>query len=254
MLAIFKKELVNVPQELQSPVAYSNSNSNKNKAKLPPQIFKDFVTSHPPNAFSINFGDSALIACVPHNHDRMFCGLDNIYCTFMGRLDNLHSLNRQYGLSKVSNEAMFVIEAYRTLRDRGPYPAHEVLKGLDGNFGFVLYDSVAGTVFAALGKNEGQNLMYWGLAADGSVVISDNLDIIKGSCAKSFAPFPNGCMFHSQQGLMSFEHPRREMKAMPRIDSEGVLCGANFKADDQSRVNVMPRVGSEVNCAVWGSR
>lgn len=45
---------------------------------------------------------------------------------------------------------MYVIEAYRTLRDRGPYPAHEVLKDLDGSFGFVVYDTKAGTVFVAL--------------------------------------------------------------------------------------------------------
>jgi len=250
-LAIFNKGSVNVPEELQA-------SPSSNKPKLPPQIFNDFISSHPHNAFSVNFGDSALLAFVPpvnsSVNQRMFCGLDNIYCIFMGRLNNLHSLNKQYGLSKVSNEAMFVIEAYRTLRDRGPYPAHEVLKGLDGNFGFVLYDSLAGTVFAAHGDNEGKKLMYWGIAADGSVVISDNLELIKESCAKSFAPFPNGCMFHSKEGLMSFEHPMRKMKAMTRIDSEGVICGANFKADDQSRVNVMPRVGSEVNCAVWGTR
>lgn len=69
---------------------------------------------------------------------------------FMGSLNNLSSLNKQYGLSKGSNEAMFVIEAYRTLRDRGPYPAHQVLRDLEGSFGFVLYDCKAGTIFAAL--------------------------------------------------------------------------------------------------------
>lgn len=40
-------------------------------------------------------------------------------------------------------------------------------------------------------NNEGLNL-YWGIAADGSVVISENLELIKASCAKSFAPFPSG--------------------------------------------------------------
>ncbi|KAM3733491.1 hypothetical protein ACB098_11G139500 [Castanea mollissima] len=84
---------------------------------------------------------------------------------------------------------MFVIEAYRTLRDRGPYPADQVLKDLDGSFGFVVYDNKARTVFAALGANE-EIRLFWGIAADGSVVISDNLDVIKASCAKSYAPFP----------------------------------------------------------------
>lgn len=43
-----------------------------------------------------------------------------------------------------------MIEAYRTLRDRGPYPADQVVKDLDGSFSFVVYDSKAGSVFTAL--------------------------------------------------------------------------------------------------------
>ncbi|KAJ0082073.1 hypothetical protein Patl1_10787 [Pistacia atlantica] len=238
MLAIFNKGVVNPPQELHSPASLSSSR----KPKLPEQICKDFVQSHPSNTCLINFANDASLAYAPLQNpystsQRLFCGIDNIYCIFMGSLNNLSNLNKQYGLSKGSNEAMFVIEAYRTLRDRGPYPAHEVLKDLDGSFGFVVYDIKAGSIFAAL-------------ASDGSVVISDDLQVIKASCAKSFAPFPTGI----EQGLMSFEHPRSQMKPMPRIDSEGVMCGANFKVDFQSRMTTtMPRVGSEANWALSGS-
>ncbi|KAJ4703448.1 putative Stem-specific protein TSJT1 [Melia azedarach] len=253
MLAIFNKGLVNPPQELHSPASLISSA----KPKLPGEIFNEFLSSQPSNAFSINFGNAAALAYVPPQNSyisqRFFCGLDNIYCMFLGSLNNLSNLNKQYGLSKGSNEAMFVIKAYRTLRDRGPYPAHQVLRDLDGSFGFVLYDSKAGSVFAALGADE-EVRMFWGIAADGSVVVSDKLEVIKGSCAKSFAPFPTGCMFHSEQGLMSFEHPMSKMKAMPRIDSEGAMCGANFKVDSQSRMKSMPRVGSEANWALSGSR
>lgn len=76
--------------------------------------------------------------------------MDEIYCIFLGSLNNLCSLIKQYGLSKGTNEAMFVMEAYRTLRDRGPYPADQVLKDFDGSFGFVIYDNKAKVVFAAL--------------------------------------------------------------------------------------------------------
>ncbi|PKI69307.1 hypothetical protein CRG98_010308 [Punica granatum] len=145
---------------------------------------------------------------------------------------------------------MLVIEAYRTLRDRGPYPADQVLKDLDGDYGFVIFDNKAGTVFVAAGPSERVKL-FWGVAGDGSLAISDSLEVIKGGCAKSYAPFPASCMFHSEHGLMSFEHPTSMMKAMPRIDSEGVMCGANFKVDVQSKVNSMPRVGSEANWAMW---
>lgn len=60
-----------------------------------------------------------------------------------------------------------------------------------------------------------------------------------------------GCMFHSEAGLMSFEHPMNKLKAMPRIDSEGVMCGANFKVDKFARVNSIPRVGSQSNWMEW---
>ncbi|KAA8519818.1 hypothetical protein F0562_014092 [Nyssa sinensis] len=252
MLGIFKKGLADAPKELNSPASLQATL----KPKLPQETLKDFLSSHPTNAFSIGFGDNACLAYAPPQrsysiHQRMFCGLDDIYCIFLGSLNNLCALNKQYGLSKCADEAMFVIQAYRTLRDRGPFPAHEVLKDLDGRFGFVLYDTKDGTIFAALGAEEGVKL-FWGIGADGSVVISDNLEVIKASCAKSFAPFPTGCMYHNKHGLMSFEHPTNKMKAMPRIDSEGSMCGANFKVDVVSKINSMPRVGSEANWATWG--
>ncbi|XAR56559.1 hypothetical protein NMG60_11037097 [Bertholletia excelsa] len=247
MLAIFHKAFAHPPEELNSPAS--------KKQKLPEETLRDFMSSHPDNTSSMSFAQAAVLAYVrPENlysqPQRLFCGFDDVYCIFLGTLNNLCSLIRQYGLSKGTNEAMFVIEAYRTLRDRGPYPADQVVKDLDGSFAFVVYDSRAGTVFAALGSDGGVKL-YWGIAADGSVVISDDLQVIKAGCAKSFAPFPQGCMFHSEGGLMSFEHPMNKMKAMPRIDSEGAICGAYFKVDKYTRVNSIPRRGSASNWMEW---
>ncbi|KAM7500807.1 hypothetical protein LguiA_025221 [Lonicera macranthoides] len=253
MLGIFKKNLVNPPKELNSDA------SSIIKEKLPQDTLNHFVSSnYRTGAFSFSFPDqSSLLAYAPAQSsypiNRMLCSVDDIYCIFLGSLNNLCSLNKQYGLSKSANEAMFVIEAYRTLRDRGPYPAHQVLKDLDGNFGFLVYDTKAGSVFTALGSDGGVKL-YWGIGPDDSVVISDNLEVIKASCAKSFAPFPTGCLYHSEGGLMSYEHPTNKLKAMPRVDSEGVLCGANFKVDVYSKSKSMPRVGSEANWATWGQQ
>ncbi|XP_039017339.1 stem-specific protein TSJT1-like [Hibiscus syriacus] len=253
MLAIFHKAFANPPEELNSPA----SHKSPKKPKQPEETLNDFLSHHPHNTFSMSFGNAAVLAYVRHEsqpsiNQRLFCGFDDMYCLFLGSLNNLNMLNRQYGLSKGSNEAMFVIEAYRTLRDRGPYPADQVVKDLDGSFAFVIYDSKTGTVFAALGSDGGVKL-YWGISADGSVVISDDLEVIKEGCAKSFAPFPKGFMFHSEGGLMSFEHPMNKIRAMPRVDSEGVICGSNFKVDVYSRVNSIPRVGSETNWTDWGS-
>jgi len=46
------------------------------------------------------------------------------------------------------------------------------------------------------GFNGGLKL-YWGIAGGGSVVISDDLNVIQEGCAKSFAPFPSGTIFFS---------------------------------------------------------
>ncbi|XP_061361486.1 stem-specific protein TSJT1-like [Gastrolobium bilobum] len=251
MLAIFHKAFAHPPEELNSPASYNGTK----KPKVPEETLREFLSHHPHNTFSLSFGHAAVLAYVRPDqpfsvHQRLFCGLDDIYCLFLGSLNNLCSLKKQYGLSRGTNEAMFVIEAYKTLRDRGPYPADQVVKDLDGSFAFVVYDSKVGSVFAALGSDGGVKL-YWGIAADGSVVISDDLDVIKEGCAKSFAPFPTGCMFHSEGGLMSFEHPMNKLKAMPRIDSEGTMCGANFKVDKYARVNSIPRVGSQANWMEW---
>ncbi|CAN7018713.1 hypothetical protein IGI04_022187 [Brassica rapa subsp. trilocularis] len=252
MLAIFQKTFAHPPEELNSPA----SNLSGKTPKLPGETLSDFLSNHPDSAFSMSFSDSAVLAFArPENshRPRMFSGVDGIYCVFLGTLNNLWDLNKQYGLSgKSSNEAMFVIEAYRTLRDRGPYPADQVLRGLEGSFAFVVYDAQTSSVFAALGS-DGAESLYWGIAADGSVVMSDDLKVIKQGCAKSFAPFPTGCMFHSESGLMSFEHPKNKMKAMQRIDSEGVICGANFKVDACSKINSIPRRGSEANWSLANS-
>uniref|UniRef100_A0ACD5YA39 Uncharacterized protein n=1 Tax=Avena sativa TaxID=4498 RepID=A0ACD5YA39_AVESA len=253
MLAIFQKQVAHAPQELNSP------RNGPAKPKNPDQILRDFHAAHPEDAFSTSFGGGAALACVAAqprslsgSYQRMFCGLDDIYCVFMGSLDNLSSLMRQYGLTgRSTNEALLVIEAYRTLRDRGPYPADQVVKDLSGSFAFVVFDSKSGAVFAAQSTDGGVPL-HWGVAADGSVVICDDRAVVKAGCGKSYAPFPAGCMFHSEGGLKSFEHPMNRLKAMPRVDSEGVMCGANFKVDAFTKINSMPRVGSATNwAATW---
>ena len=48
-----------------------------------------------------------------------------------------------------------------------------------------------GMLFVAQSGDEGVK-MYWGVGGDGWLVISDSLEVIKASCAKSFAPFPTG--------------------------------------------------------------
>ncbi|MFS7905333.1 putative nucleophile aminohydrolase [Helianthus anomalus] len=188
MLGVFKNGLVSAPKELNSP----SSSFHQHEEDQDQHPLKHFLKSYT-NAFS-----------VPLPQQRLFCSMDDIYCIFLGGLNNLCTLNKQYGLTKVANEPMFVIQAYKTLRDHGPYPAHSVLKELDGSFGFILYDVKSKIVFVSLGAN-GEVKLFWGIAADGSVVISDNLVAIKSSCSKSFAPFPTGEWRHQIGVLGEFK-------------------------------------------------
>lgn len=52
--------------------------------------------------------------------------------------------------------------------------------------------------------------LFWGIAADGSVMISDNEHCIKAGCGKSFAPFPagkEGLYGHRQYSILFFFFP-----------------------------------------------
>lgn len=79
----------------------------------------------------------------------MFAVVDDIFCIFQGHIENVATLKQQYGLNKTANEVIIAVEAYRTLRDRGPYPADQVLRDLHGKFAFILYDSSSKTAFVA---------------------------------------------------------------------------------------------------------
>lgn len=59
----------------------------------------------------------------------------------------------------------------------------------------------------------------------------------------------SGCFFTSSGGLRSYEHPHNELKAVPRVDSSGQVCGANFKVDAEAKKESsgIPRVGSAAN-------
>jgi len=60
-----------------------------------------------------------------------------------------------------------------------------------------------------------------------------------------------GCFFTSSSGLRSFEHPKNELKPVPRVDSSGDVCGATFKVDAETKREgtKMPRVDSSQNWA-----
>uniref|UniRef100_A0A2N9I7I9 DUF3700 domain-containing protein n=1 Tax=Fagus sylvatica TaxID=28930 RepID=A0A2N9I7I9_FAGSY len=167
-----------------------------------------------------------------YRKERLFAVVDDIFCLFQGHIENVALLKQQYGLNKTANEVVIVIEAYRTLRDRGPYPADQVVRDIHGKFAFILYESTSKATFIAADA-DGSVPFFWGNDSEGHLVLSDDAEIVKKGCGKSFAPFPKGCFFTSFGGLRSFEHLLNEVKPVPRVDSSGqVWCNFHFGCRD----------------------
>ncbi|KAK6937510.1 protein of unknown function DUF3700 [Dillenia turbinata] len=227
MLGVFSDEIMSPPEELVA--AGSRTPSPKTTAKA---LVSRFVQSKP-FAVSVHLNDEVFMAYSHHNesplHPRSFGVKDEIFCLFEGALDNLGILRQQYGLAKSANEVLLVIEAYKALRDRAPYPPSHMVAHLEGNFSFVVFDKSTSTLFVASDET-GKVPLSWGITADGYVAFANDADLLKGACGKSLASFPQGCFFSTAVGeIRSYENPKNKITAVPASEEE--IWGATFKVE-----------------------
>ncbi|GAB2266510.1 hypothetical protein Dimus_001514 [Dionaea muscipula] len=234
MLGVFSSSIVSPPDELVA--AGCRTPSPKTKSA---DLVKSFLQNNP-SAFSVQIGDDVQLA-LSHDKEsnlqpRSFALKDEIFCLFEGVLDNLGCLIQQYGLAKSANEVLLVIEAYKTLRDRAPYPPSHVVGHLEGNFAFIVYDKSTSTLFVA-SDQYGKVTLYWGITADGFVAFADDAQLLKGSCGKSLASFPQGCFFSTAIGeLRSFENPKNKVTAIPAPEED--IWGATYKVEGRAGLAV----------------
>uniref|UniRef100_A0ACD6A8T8 Uncharacterized protein n=1 Tax=Avena sativa TaxID=4498 RepID=A0ACD6A8T8_AVESA len=246
MLAVFHREVAPSPEGLRQP----------GEAGGGAEGLADRFREARPGAVTVSFGGAAAIAYSSDGQNpflpRLFGVIDDIFCLFQGAIENIAVLKQQYGLSKGATEINLVIEAYRALRDRGPYPADQVVRDFTGKFAFVLYDRSTSSVFMAADVDGGVPL-HWGVDSEGHLVVSDDAEIVRNACGKSFAPFPKGFFFTTSGGLQSYEHPLNEVKPVPRVDSKGQVCGTTYAVDAKAKKDVasIPRTGS---AADWSSQ
>ncbi|KAH7857776.1 hypothetical protein Vadar_016361 [Vaccinium darrowii] len=227
MLGVFSSSIVSPPEELVA--AGNRTPSPKTKAAA---LVDRFLESNS-SAVSIHIGDDVQLVYTHHHQSplkpRSFGVKDEIFCLFEGALDNLGSLNQQYGLGKSGNEVILVIEAYKALRDRAPYPPSHVVGHLVGSFAFVVFDKSTSTLFVAADQF-GKVPLYWGITADGCVAFADDADLLKGACGKSLASFPEGCFYSTAVGgLRSYENPKNKITAVPATEEE--IWGAKFMVE-----------------------
>jgi asparagine synthetase B (glutamine-hydrolysing) len=227
MLGVFSSAIVSPPDELVA--AGCRTPSPKITAAA---LVNRFLTTNS-SAVSVHVGDDVQLAYTHHNESplkpRSFAVKDEIFCLFEGALDNLGSLSKQYGLAKSANEVVLVIEAYKTLRDRAPYPPNHVVGHLSGDFAFIVFDKSTSTLFVASDQHAKVPL-YWGITADGCVAFADDADLLKGACGKSLASFPQGCFYSTAVGgLKCYENPKNTITAVPAREEE--IWGATFKVE-----------------------
>ncbi|KAL4273319.1 hypothetical protein GQ457_13G015370 [Hibiscus cannabinus] len=258
MLAVFQKSIAKSPDALNVPVGSEAASALNNGF-----LATHFASVHP-GSVTVNLGSLGFMAyslekqnpLLPRRFreltSRLFFVLcsqdavvDDIFCLFQGHIENVALLKQQYGLNKTANEGIIVIEAYRTLRDRGPYPPDQVVRDIQGKFAFVIYGSSSKATFIA-SDSDGSVDFFWGIDAEGHLFLADDTEIVKKGCGKSFAPFPKGCFFTSSGGLRSYKHPLNKLKPVPRVDSSGHVCGATFSVDVEAKKEStgMKKVGS----------
>ncbi|XP_031743941.1 stem-specific protein TSJT1 isoform X2 [Cucumis sativus] len=223
MLGIFSSSIMSPPDELVAAGCRTPSPKISSTA-----LAKRFADSNSA-AVSLQIGDHVHLAFTHHNESplrpRSFAAKDEIFCLFEGALDNLGSLRNQYGLPKSTNEVLLVIEAYKALRDRAPYPADHVVAHLTGGFAFILFDNSTSTLFVA-SDQIGKVPLYWGITADGYVAFADDATLLKGAC---------GCFFSTAVGeLRCYENPKNKITAEPAPEEE--IWGAKFKVEGPTGV------------------
>ncbi|KAL5541644.1 hypothetical protein UlMin_009354 [Ulmus minor] len=227
MLGVFSSSIVSPPDELVA--AGSRTPSPKTTSTA---LINRFIETNP-SAVSVHVGEQVQLAYTHHNESpllpRSFAVKDDVFCLFEGALDNLGSLRQEYGLAKSANEVVLMIEAYKALRDRAPYPPNHVVSHLSGNFAFIVFDKSTNTLFVA-SDQIGKVPLYWGITADGYVAFANDAALLKSACGKSLASFPQGCYFSTTVGgLRSFENPKNRITAIPAPDEE--IWGAKYKVE-----------------------
>ncbi|KAM0942103.1 putative stem-specific protein TSJT1 [Dioscorea sansibarensis] len=234
MLAVFEQEIAKPPPEFEIHAGCKVPQSRPEMAEL-------FAREFPGSTF-YNFINGNFIALSRDNrdqptsvHPRYMVVMENMFCVFKGKLDNISELSKYYGLNKHANEARLVVEMYKVLRDRAVlYPVDQVIKDLTGAFAFILFDDTTCTLFFATDE-ERKIPLFWGVAEDKSMAISDNSEIVLDICGQATTHFPPGCLYMNNNinnnGLMSFANPMHKVKAEVGKDSNGDPFSVFFYVD-----------------------
>mmetsp|Transcript_17226 Transcript_17226/g.51533 ORF Transcript_17226/g.51533 Transcript_17226/m.51533 type:complete len:285 (+) Transcript_17226:203-1057(+) len=156
------------------------------------------------------------------------------------------------------NDASFLLQFYETFRDAAPEKtmpnALQALSLMKGRFAWIIYDAGQRRVMMARDKDSEEPL-FWGRTKEGSFMVGSRLDDL-AECNPTATAFPGGSLYvsagttravHDGAGELGWvmpgdswpgqvrsfvparNHQFRKMRAVPRINSRGAMCGAVYR-------------------------
>lgn len=155
-----------------------------------------------------------------------------------------------------ADDAHWLLDFYATFGDHSSPGmtgiALERLAQVRGSFSFVIFDQAQHRVFAAR-DGEGCQPLYWGSTDEGQLMFSTHPGDLAG-CSPTATLFPAGTLFATERHMVAYQPGDkgwviaqddwpgqllsflsdgaagwRGVRAIPRITSKGVLCGAVYK-------------------------
>lgn len=158
----------------------------------------------------------------------------------------------------VDNDASFLLQFYETFKDAAPEKtmptALQALSLMKGRFSWIIYDAGQRRVMMARDRDAREPL-FWGRTPQGSFVVGSRLDDL-ADCSPTATAFPAGSLYvsagttravHDGVGALGWvmpgdswpgqvrsfvparNHQFRKVRAVPRINSRGAMCGAVYR-------------------------
>lgn len=192
-----------------------------------------------------------------------------VYCIFYGGIDNLDEVRDLYNLPEIgdddgcrasSSSALLLLRLYLkgfmdAYGDQTSQP-ETCLDALRGEWAFCLFDEP--NLYLLVARDAGGAApLFWGTADTGAMLLSSDVRLLTDECGKGMgAPseFPVGCYFESEPTyedghVNNYVKNGKQMRAVPRVNSRGVLCGIIFATNSSTDLAGMVPVPGQTDIA-----